>query len=180
MGIVGNRVRILLLSDTHGRLHPGILGLAQGADYVVHAGDIGHPEILAVLGGEGRPVVAVRGNNDTPGKWPAPGCDDLAALGHQAELALPGGTLAVEHGHKVNPVARRHELLRERYPHARLILYGHSHRQLIDDVASPWVVNPGAAGRSRTFGGSGCVLLTAGARRWELQAFQFPLAGWGK
>jgi len=95
-------------------------------------------------------------------------------------LALPGGRLAVEHGHKVNPVARRHALLRARYPHARLILYGHSHRQLIDDQAMPWVVNPGAAGRSRTFGGSGCVLLTAGARRWELQAFQVPLAGWGK
>jgi putative phosphoesterase len=173
------KMQILLLSDTHGRLHPEILALARDSDCVVHAGDIGHPDILDALGDAGRSVVAVRGNNDTPGKWPTARQGNLEALGYQAELALPGGTLTVEHGHKVNPVARRHELLRERNPQARLILYGHSHRQLIDDMASPWVVNPGAAGRSRTYGGSGCVLLTASERRWALRAFRFPLAGWG-
>jgi putative phosphoesterase len=171
-------VRVLLLSDTHGRLHPEILALAEGTDCVVHAGDVGHPDVLAALAGADRPVLAVRGNNDTPGKWPIDARHSPASLAEQAELPLPGGTLVVEHGDRANPAGRRHERLRAKYPEARLILYGHSHRQLIDDGIRPWVVNPGAAGRSRTYGGSGCVLLTADTRRWRLQAFRFALADW--
>ena len=70
--------RILLLSDTHGQLHPEILALARRADHVVHAGDIGHPDILAQLAGDGRHVTAVRGNNDMPDKWPAPHGEPLS------------------------------------------------------------------------------------------------------
>jgi putative phosphoesterase len=180
MALVTGSVRVLLLSDTHGRLHPEILALTEDADCVVHAGDVGHPDVLAALAGAGRQVIAVRGNNDTPGKWPMTAREIPASLAEHGELSLPGGMLVVEHGDRVNPAARRHELLRARYPDARLILYGHSHRQLIDDGIEPWVVNPGAAGRSRTYGASGCVLLTAGGRRWALRAFRFPLEGWGK
>jgi putative phosphoesterase len=172
--------RILLLSDTHGQLHPEILALARRADHVVHAGDIGHPDILAQLAGDGRHVTAVRGNNDMPDKWPAPANRQLARLEGTAQLEIPGGIIAIEHGDGIKPANRRHDLLRSRYPQARLVLYGHSHRQVIDKAAHPWVVNPGAAGRSRTFGGSGCVLLTAGRQRWHLVPFQFALASWKK
>ena len=170
--------RILLLSDTHGRVHPEILALAGRADVIVHAGDIGHPDVLTRLAGDDRRVIAVRGNNDTPACWPGSANDRLAQLERTAQLAVTGGVLAIEHGDRINPANRRHDLLRSRYPQARLVLYGHSHRQVIDTTARPWVVNPGAAGRSRTFGGSGCVLLSVRNDRWQLQAFQFSVASW--
>ncbi|MFM1890995.1 MAG: hypothetical protein RLZ44_72, partial [Pseudomonadota bacterium] len=40
--------------------------------------------------------------------------------------------------------------------------------------AIPWVLNPGAAGRSRTFGGPSCLLLHAGARVWRVETHRFP------
>jgi hypothetical protein len=168
-------VRVLLLSDTHGKLHPEILGLAADVDLVVHAGDIGGAGILEQLAADGRPVHAVRGNNDVPAKWRTGGREMLEKLPMQESLSLPGGVLAVEHGHRRNPVRARHELLRRAYPEARLVLYGHSHRQVIDDALMPWVVNPGAAGRSRTYGGAGCVVLTAGMDGWGLEVFRFSL-----
>lgn len=169
------KTRILLLSDTHGQVHPQILALAAEAEAIVHAGDIGHPRVLEELAETGRPLVAVRGNNDVPGKWPAEAHGLLEELPLTSGLDLPGGRLAVEHGDRANPVARRHAVLRARHAGARLVLYGHSHRQLIDDAAEPWVVNPGAAGRSRTYGGAGCVLLHTAAEQWSLEALRFPL-----
>ncbi len=145
---------------------------------VVHAGDIGHPSVLDELGSTGVPVHAVSGNNDTPGKWPVSALTTLQRLPASIDLALPGGTLAVEHGHRANPVARRHDRLRERHPDARLILYGHSHRQTIDQQRQPWVVNPGAAGRSRTYGGPSCVMLHATSASWRLEPFRFDLSDW--
>lgn len=173
-------LRALLLADTHGQLHPQILALVGGSDLVVHAGDIGHPDILAQLAADHRRVVAVRGNNDTPAKWPPAQGALLQSLEPVAELALPGGSIVVVHGDRVNPAGRRHELLRRRFPGARLVLYGHSHRQVIDRSATPWVANPGAAGRSRTFGGSGCILLTIAGGRWHLDPLHFPLSAWGR
>ena len=169
---------ILLVSDTHGRLHPEILALAEKVDIVIHAGDIGHPDILALLARPGRRMFAVQGNNDTRTSWPSSAYHQLAQLDRIREVTLAGDRIAVEHGDRVNPANRRHALLRARYPEARLVVYGHSHRQVIDTAERPWVVNPGAAGRSRTFGGSGCILLTVTNQRWHLRPFQFPLANW--
>lgn len=168
-------MRLLLLSDTHGCLHPRILALAGQVDAVVHAGDVGHPDVLTALAAGGADLSVVRGNNDVPAKWPGDALETLAQLPARLEVELPGGRLVVEHGDRANPAARRHAVLRARHAGARLVLYGHSHRQVIDQSDSPWVVNPGAAGRSRTFGGAGCVLLTATRRRWSLEALRFAL-----
>lgn len=173
-----DKVSVLLLSDTHGRLHPETLAMAEDADLVVHAGDIGHPDVLTALAGCSRSVAAVRGNNDSPSRWPESAQYQLRGIEPAERVTVPGGILVVEHGHRVNPAPRRHALLRKKYPDARLILYGHSHRQVIDTDNRPWVVNPGAAGRSRTYGGSGCILLYAGQRHWQLKSFQFPLSRW--
>lgn len=169
---------VLLLADTHGRLHPHIARLAGQADHVLHAGDIGDPAILDLLAAGGAAVTAVLGNNDTPGRWPEAARQRLTGIAATAHLDLPGGLVAVEHGHKAMPAARRHALLRARHPSARLVVYGHSHHQVIDDDGPLWVVNPGAAGRSRTFGGSGCIVLSASPRRWTLSAYRFPLSDW--
>lgn len=55
--------RVGILSDTHGRLTLAALGALVECDYIIHAGDIGNPEILAELQ-EYAPVTAVLGNND--------------------------------------------------------------------------------------------------------------------
>lgn len=63
-----NKVSVLLLCDTHGRLHLEILAMAEDTDLVVHAGGIGHPDVLSALAECSRSAVAVRGNNDSLGR----------------------------------------------------------------------------------------------------------------
>ncbi|MBI3919472.1 MAG: metallophosphoesterase family protein [Betaproteobacteria bacterium] len=55
--------RIGLISDTHGLLRPEAVEYLRASDFIIHAGDIGHPSVLAELA-EIAPVTAVRGNND--------------------------------------------------------------------------------------------------------------------
>ena len=172
-------MKILLLSDTHAQLHPAICELAAVADQVIHAGDIGAAYVLDQLRRHS-PVLAVLGNNDKPDHWTGNGRDRLASLETTATLPLASGTIAIEHGHRANPAGRRHALLRKRYPDARLVVYGHSHRLCLDQSAEPWVVNPGAAGRSRTFGGPSCVMLHADGEDWTLQPYRFSLSNWKK
>lgn len=146
----------------------------QGLDGIVHAGDVGSGEVIASLRAVA-PLTVVRGNNDVSAKWPADGQGQLAQLPDSAELDLPGGRLIVVHGDAF-PAARRHGGLRARWPAARAIVYGHSHRLVLDTDARPWVVNPGAAGRARTYGGPSWVLLEAGPTRWMLTPQRFPPA----
>lgn len=164
---------VLLLSDTHGHLHPEILALASRVDVVVHAGDVGSETVVSSLNAESNAFRCVFGNNDTKAKWASAGHRVLERLPDTLTIELPGGVLAVEHGHRANPAKQRHAILRRRYPDARLVLYGHSHRLVIDRENSPWIVNPGAAGRSRTFGGPSCVLLTIAGRTWGLESLRF-------
>jgi putative phosphoesterase len=56
-----------VISDTHGLLRPEAVAALQGVDRIIHAGDVGGPEVLAALAAIA-PVVAVRGNNDR-GPW---------------------------------------------------------------------------------------------------------------
>src|SRR5438445_87750 len=60
-------IRIGVISDTHGLLRPEALAGLRRSDYIIHAGDIGDPEILEKLA-EIAPVTAVRGNLDR-GAW---------------------------------------------------------------------------------------------------------------
>lgn len=164
---------IALLADTHGEVDARILAAIACCRYVVHAGDIGSGAVLAALGNER--VTAVRGNNDVPHKWPSNDLLRLQQLSDEVQLSLPGGPLVVVHGHSAGRAAGRHEWLRRCYPTARLIVYGHSHRLTLDQQSLPWVVNPGAAGRERTFGGPSCLLLHLNGSAWRLETVRFPL-----
>ena len=166
-------VLVCLLSDTHGVLADPIAELVRDCDIAVHAGDIGGAAVLRALEPRSGKIVAVLGNNDVAEKWPATDRKLLKDLPAEAELDLPGGILGVEHGHRVNPVAARHSKLRKRHPQARAILYGHSHRLSCDLERAPWVLNPGAAGYNRTFGGPSCLLLYAGQRNWRVEERRF-------
>ena len=157
-------MRVLLLSDTHGALDRRIAERARVSDLVVHAGDVGSATVLATLRALCPRVIAVRGNNDVASKWAVAERTAMAALVEQAQVDLPGGGLVVVHGDR---------RLREAFPSARAVVYGHSHRLSVDDGERPWVLNPGAAGHARTFGGPSCLELVATARRWRVESLRF-------
>jgi predicted phosphodiesterase len=85
---------------------------------------------------------------------------------------LPGGTLAIIHGHQI-AARNRHERLRRRFPLSPCIVYGHSHRLIADRDREPWVLSPGAAGRTRNFGGPTCIVLEATQNCWRFHVERF-------
>jgi predicted phosphodiesterase len=54
-----------------------------------------------------------------------------------------------EHGHEHGWKTPSHKSLLQTYPNAKVIIYGHTHKQVIDTESSPWVINPGASGAVR-------------------------------
>jgi putative phosphoesterase len=106
-----------LISDTHGRLRPEALAALAGVELILHAGDVGAPEVLDGLGSIA-PVRAVRGNNDRE-PWAArlPLSDVIEVGGasiyllhdlHQLDLdPAAAGLAAVVTGHSHQPVIRR-------------------------------------------------------------------------
>lgn len=159
------RMRIVILADTHGFLDPRIAERMAGATLIVHAGDVGQGvvEELAALGDE---VILVAGNND-PQDCPWP---------QAVRRDLPGGQLAVMHGHQW-PARTRHRRLRAEFPEARAVVCGHSHRRVLETDAAPWLLNPGAAGKSRAYGGPGYIELTAEATGWDVESVVFEPRG---
>lgn len=156
-------ISIILLADTHGDLDARVLEVCESADMIVHAGDVG-AGVAERLSAQGAPLYCVRGNNDPANaEWPQ----------HEV-INLPGGCLAVEHGDRL--AARgRHAGLRKRFPEARAVVYGHSHKMLADTDSDPWILNPGAAGRVRTYGGPSCMRLLIDGHDWQLEMLRFEL-----
>lgn len=160
------------MSDTHGAVDARIVALADRCDLVLHGGDVGSADVVDALAGTRREVIAVRGNNDVAQKWPTAQALRLAALPLERIVELPGGRVVVVHG-DAYAARERHAALRRAYAGARVIVYGHSHRLLIDDAQAPWVLNPGAAGKARTNGGPSCLLLDATDDAWRVEALRF-------
>lgn len=132
-------MRAVVLADTH--LRPGsrrclsgrVLEELQGADVVLHAGDIVTGDVLELLAGYA-PVHAVLGNNDG---------DLVGLLPERLELDLDG--LAVGMVHDSGPRRGRDVRLRRAFPHAGLVIFGHSH--IPWDAAGldgQWLLNPGS------------------------------------
>jgi len=172
-------VRVAILSDTHGHVCPNVLAVVAECDIGVHAGDILTARVLQELYEVVDEVHAVRGNNDVPGIWAGDELDVLRSLSEVVDVSLPGGSLVVEHGHAHGWSEPDHGKLRAAYPQARAIVYGHTHRLLIDQETEPWVLNPGAAGRIRNQGGPSCLVLHATMDAWRVEKFKFPPASAG-
>jgi len=89
-----------IISDTHGLLRPEACERLAGVDHIIHAGDIGRPEVIAGLRALA-PTTAIRGNIDTNidrGRWAAgyPRTAETAELTY--EVADPGQRLAWTEG----------------------------------------------------------------------------------
>ncbi len=125
--------RVGVISDTHGLVRPEALDALGGSDCIVHAGDVGAPEVLDALA-RVAPVHAIRGNNDTE-RW-------ARALPHERAIEIAGARIYVIHAREelaFDPLARGY--------HA--VIAGHSHRPSIERRAGVLHVNPGSAGPRR-------------------------------
>lgn len=126
-----------LVSDTHGLLRASVHAALAGVERILHAGDVGGDEILDELALIA-PVQAVYGNTDSPGD---------PRLRASLSETIGGLRIHVSHGHEVgSPTPAR---LLDAYSED-VIVYGHTHRQLVTRAADGrLVVNPGAAGARR-------------------------------
>ena len=125
-----------LLSDTHGWLDPALLDHFAGTDVIVHAGDIGNPDVLASLRSVAS-VVAVRGNIDGGA---------LTVLPDSDHVDVGGKRLAVLHiaGSPLRPNAAARDLIAAARPD--VLVFGHSHIPVAGRAADVLWINPGAAG----------------------------------
>lgn len=122
-----------LISDTHGVLRPQALKLLARAELVIHAGDVGDPEILEALQ-KIAPVLAVRGNIDK--------CPPLSQL--LASQVVEAGSRVIYVLHNlaeldVDPAAARFDT----------VVFGHSHKHQQYSKSGVLYVNPGSAGPRR-------------------------------
>lgn len=131
-------MEIGLISDTHGLLRPRVFEVFTGVRRILHAGDIGPPELLAELETIA-PVTAVWGNTD--------GFEVREQTSAAVRIELQGRRVVLLHGHQLGTPTPR--ALRSASPDADIIVYGHTHRPLIDHTDGILVVNPGAAGAPR-------------------------------
>ena len=126
-------LRIGVISDTHGLLRPEAAELLGGVDHIIHAGDIGSPEVIAGLR-RIAPTTAIRGNVDA-GAWAADYPDtDLVRLG--------GRSIHVLHNLRdldFDPAAAGIDV----------VISGHTHRPKIETVGGVLYLNPGSAGPRR-------------------------------
>jgi len=166
-------ITVAIISDTHTVLDPRIAEVISQTDIAIHAGDIGDAGVLSAMNPKTGRVIAVAGNNDHPIFWPPDQYEVIESMPEIARFELPGGSVAIEHGHRHGSNSPGHQSLRKAHPDAKLVVYGHTHHQVIDDMSTPWVVNPGAAGATRTHGGPSYLLLTASEQDWKIESFQF-------
>jgi len=122
-----------VISDTHGLLRPEAIKLLHGSDHIIHAGDIGSPEIIPALG-QIAPVTAIRGNVDKAA-W--------ARRFAETEVVELGG-LHIYVIHDLNLLA-----LDPKNAGFAAVISGHSHQPKQEVRDGVMYFNPGSAGPKR-------------------------------
>ncbi len=133
------QVDIAIISDTHmprgrRRLPDACVRRCAAADLLLHAGDLVDTGTLELLQGLGPPLVAVHGN-----------VDDLAvcdALPAERVVQVAGAQIAVLHD--AGPAHGRLARMRERFPQADVVVFGHSHLPLHEHEGAFQLFNPGS------------------------------------
>ncbi len=120
-----------VISDTHGLLRPEAVKALHRVEMILHAGDIGRPEIL-IESGKIAPVIAVRGNNDRS--------DWAAAIPETQVIQIGGISIYLLHDIKEIRIAPAVH---------RVVISGHSHKPTVEERGGVLYLNPGSAGRRR-------------------------------
>jgi len=119
-----------IVSDTHGRLPQGVTEAFKGVDLIIHAGDIGEPDILTALE-KIAPTIAVRGNMDF-GPW-------SDRLGAQETIEINRTRLLVLHDvYHLNTPPQNIA--------PDVVISGHTHRPLQEENEGVLYINPGSVG----------------------------------
>jgi putative phosphoesterase len=126
-------VIIGIISDTHGLLRPEAVAALRGSDHIIHAGDIGDPEIIPALE-KIAPVTAIRGNVDTQA-W-------ARRFAETEVVELGGVTIYVIHD--VNALD-----LNPKAAGFAAVISGHSHQPKQESKDGVLYFNPGSAGPKR-------------------------------
>jgi uncharacterized protein len=132
-------VRVAVLSDTHSPRFwkgcpPAVAAHLDGADLILHAGDVCTADVLDELSAFA-PVRVVLGNNDGP---------DVAAWGAPETLEIEVGGLNVAMLHDSGPRDGRMARMRRRFPNTDLVVFGHSHIPLTEEAGGLRIFNPGS------------------------------------
>ena len=122
-----------LISDTHGLLRPQAVQALRGSELILHAGDVGKPEVLTALR-QLAPVIAVRGNVDTP-DWARTLPETAVAEAGEVRLYVLHDVLALD----LNPAAAGFHV----------VVCGHSHQPGKFERDGVLYINPGSAGPRR-------------------------------
>ncbi|MEJ7711613.1 MAG: metallophosphoesterase family protein [Pyrinomonadaceae bacterium] len=132
-GVYGTR-RIGVISDTHGLMRPQALIALKGSEIILHAGDIGKPEILDHLRQVAPIVIAIRGNIDS---------DAWAEKIPEREVFSVGAiSFYMLHDVKeLNPNVVTENI--------RVVISGHSHQPSIHEKDGVLFLNPRSAGPRR-------------------------------
>jgi len=126
-----------VVSDTHGRVRPGIAAAFAGVQRILHAGDVGGPAVLEALSAIA-PVDAVYGNVDDRHD---------PSLARERVVTIGGVTIHVSHGHELGQPTPALALAAYR---GEVVIFGHTHRAVVvRDAAGRIGMNPGAAGPRR-------------------------------
>jgi uncharacterized protein len=122
-----------VISDTHGLLRPEVEERLAGVDHIIHAGDIGDPEIVPRLRAIA-PTTAIRGNVDTQ-EWAHefPDWDAVTLAGRSIYVLHELGDL------NLDPVTAGFDI----------VISGHSHRPRMETIDGVLYLNPGSAGPRR-------------------------------
>lgn len=128
-----------MLSDTHSprfwkRCPRSIAEALDGVDAILHAGDVCTVDTLMELQAWA-PVHAVVGNNDGP---------EIADWGAPETLQIELAGLAIAMIHDSGPAQGRAHRLRQMFPDASLVIFGHSHIPWDETVAGQRILNPGS------------------------------------
>lgn len=125
--------KVGVISDTHGLLRPAALAALKGTELIIHAGDIGKPEILTALKNLA-PVLAIRGNNDRQA-WARTLPDVLQLRLHDLKLQV----IHDVHDIDGDPAAAGFGV----------VISGHSHMPGVTKRDHVLYINPGSAGPRR-------------------------------
>ena len=125
--------RVGLISDTHGLIRAEALAALRNSELIIHAGDIGSPEVLSALE-QIAPVLAIKGNNDRAA-W----ARNLLDI-----LSVQVNAMGIHVIHNVNELK-----IKPANTDFRVVISGHSHKPLVATKDGILFINPGSAGPRR-------------------------------